>query len=82
MENKIYTHDEASRIIEYFEAILEANGIIISSPEDDEKDPDNCATLYGSVYSDLMDDIENILIEILNKAKDAEVIPYEFSGTY
>lgn len=82
MKNRIYTHDEATRILECFESVLEANGIVIPSPEDDDKEPDNCATLYGSVYSDLMDDVENILIEILNKAKGAEIVPYEFSGTY
>ena len=83
MKNNIYTHDEAARIIELFEEILCANDIIVPSPEDDEKDDDNAAVLYGSTYSDLLDDVEEALLEIVKKAKSGQdVIPYEFSGTY
>ena len=85
IENKdiIYTHDKASQIIEYFEVLLEKHKIKIPSPEDDERDEDNEATLYGSVYSDLLDNIEAVLIEILTKTKDgSDIIPYEFSGNY
>lgn len=53
MSKTVYTHDEASRIIELFEDILSNNDIIIPSPEDDEKEEDNEAVLYGSVYSEL-----------------------------
>ncbi len=82
MNNKeVYTHDEAALIIEMFEEILEDNGIIIPSPEDSEREPDNKACLYGSVYSDLLDAVEDNLISMLQKQKDgAEVVSYEFSG--
>lgn len=82
MENIVYTHDEASRIVELFESVLEKNGITIPSPEDDERDPDNGASLYGSVYSDLLDNVENSLIEMLNKAEHPIVVPYVYSGKY
>ena len=82
MKNTIYTHDEASQIIELFEEVLYQNNIKVPSPEDDEREEDNCAALYGSTYSDLLDDIEYILIEMLNKAKDSDIVTYEYSGTW
>ena len=78
----IYTHDEAALLVEIFEEILESNGIIVPSPEDDEKEHDNGAVLYGSVYSDLLDEVESRVIELLERHdSDSQVIPYEFSGT-
>ena len=79
---KIYTHDEAMHILEIFENVLCEYDIKIPSPEDDERDPENDASLYGSTYGDLLDDVENAIIDLLNRHKpDAEVIQYEFSGT-
>lgn len=46
--NKIYTHDEAILIVEMFEDVLTRYGIIVPSLEDDEKEDDNEAALYGS----------------------------------
>ncbi len=81
--NAIYTHDEASKIIELFEDILYVNDIIIPSPEDDEKDEDNMAAIYGSTYSDLLDEVENILVGLAERAKNGhEIITYKFSGNY
>ena len=82
METIIYTHDIASQIVDAFDEVLYKNGIKVPSPEDDEREDDNAAALYGSVYSDLMDEVEWILIEMLNKAKDAEVVTYEYSGNW
>lgn len=48
----IYTRDEAVLIVEMFESVLDAYNIKVPSPEDDEREPDNEAKLYGSVYSD------------------------------
>lgn len=80
--NIIYTHDEAALMIDEFESLLASNGIKLPSPEDDEREPDNEACLYGSVYSDLLDSIESSLIDILQRQKDgADVVTYEFSGT-
>lgn len=82
MEQKIYTHDEAMLIVEMFEDILCAHGIKIPSPEDDEREPDNEAALYGSTYSDLLDSVETALVGMLAKyASGTEVIEGEFSGT-
>lgn len=83
MSKTVYTHDEASRIIELFENILIDNNIIVPSPEDDEKEEDNEAALYGSVYSDLMDEVESILVNISERIEDgANVITDEYSGYY
>lgn len=49
-DNAIFTHDEAARIVELFEDVLDEHGIKVPSPEDDERDPDNEAKLYGSVF--------------------------------
>lgn len=46
--NKIFTRDEAMQIIELFEDILSEYNIKVPSPEDDEREPDNDAGLYGS----------------------------------
>lgn len=82
-EDIIYTHDEAGGIIEMFELILDRNGIKIPSPEDDERGEDNCAALYGSVYGKLLDDIDEALVDILDRAKNgADVVSYEFSGSW
>lgn len=82
MEDMIYTHDEAAMIVELFEDLLDAHNVRIPSPEDGERDPDNEAKLYGSVYSDLLDDVENNLEKLLNRHKDqTTVITGIFSGT-
>ena len=44
----VYTHDIAARIVENFENVLDEQDITLTSPEDDEKEPDNAARLYGS----------------------------------
>ena len=43
---KIYTHDEAMRIVEIFENKLCEYDIKIPSPEDDERDPVNDANKH------------------------------------
>lgn len=86
----IYTRDEAARIVEMFEDILVENEISIPSPEDNDRDPDDKLGLYGSVYSDLLDKVEDTLIRIIirrgphgDHIKDLnEVITGEFSGNY
>lgn len=80
---KIYTHDEAAQIIELFESILSNYGIKVPSPEDDEREADNEASLYGSVYSELLDEVEARLVCLLNKySKSDGVVTDEFSGTW
>lgn len=81
-QEKIYTHDLATEIVDMFDDMLVAHGIKVPSPEDDDREEDNEAALYGSTYSDLMDNVEALLIEMLDKkAEGAEVISYEYSGT-
>ena len=78
----IYTRDEAVLIVEMFENVLDSYNIKVPSPEDDEREPDNEAKLYGSVYSDLLDNVEASLIELLEKHdEDTEIVTDEFSGT-
>ncbi len=81
--SKVYTHDEAAKIVELFESMLGDLGIVVPNPEDDEKEADNEAALYGSVYSELLDNVEDALIDLLERHNDScEVIKNEFSGTW
>lgn len=78
----IYTRDEAMLIVEMFENVLDTYNIKVPSPEDDEREPDNEAKLYGSVYSDLLENVEESLIDLLDRHKKHTVIVTdEFSGT-
>jgi len=82
MEKRIYTHDEAMLIVEMFENILCANGIKVSSPEDDEREHNSETALYGSTYSDLLNSVEAALIAMLDKhSPGAEVVKGRFSGS-
>lgn len=77
----IFTHDEAAMIVDRFENLLYKHGIKLPSFEDDDREQDTDAALYGSTYSDLLDDIEETLIELLDRrASGEQVIKYEFSG--
>ncbi len=83
----IYTRDEAAKIVEMFENILVENGISVPSPEDEDREPDDDLGLYGSVYSDLLDRVEDALVKIIlrrgphgPKNKLAEVNVGQFSG--
>ena len=81
-DDKVYTHDEAAMIIEMFEHVLDENDITIPSPEDDEREADNAARLYGSTYYELLDNVEVALINLLNKHNaETDVIRGLFSGT-
>ena len=78
----IYTHDEAMLLIDLFEDVLSRYDIHVPSPEDDEREPDNMVGLYGSVYSDLLDNVESKLIDLVDRAKaNPKVITDYFSGT-
>ena len=65
----IYILQETANILEMFDDLLVENGIKIPSPEDDEREESNAAALYGTVYSDLFDEIEYILTTIVEEAK-------------
>lgn len=80
MEEKIYTRDEAAQIVELFDDILAVNNIKVPSPEDGQREPDNEAALYGSVYYGLLDEVEAMLIDLMNRhSKGAKVVTDTFS---
>lgn len=72
----IYIWNETADILEMFDDVLVDNGIKVPSPEDDEREESNGAALYGSVYSDLFDRLEYILIDIVEKVKSGEEVIY------
>jgi hypothetical protein len=82
-KNIIFSQDIAAEIVELFEKVLDRYDIVVPSPEDDERGEDNGARLYGSVYSDLLDSVEDVLLDTLNQyTPGTKVVPGEFSGTY
>lgn len=82
MNSNIYTRDEAVLIVEMFEDILSENNIHVPSPEDDEREEDDMIGLYGSVYSDLLDSVEDRISQMLLRHKsNTKVVTGEFSGT-
>lgn len=80
--SEIYTHDEATRILEMFEDVLSRYDIHVPSPEDDDRDPDNMVGLYGSTYSDLLDEVESHLTALLKRHRsDVKIVEGVYSGT-
>ena len=81
-DNTIYTRDVAADIVDIFERVLMDAEVKVPSPEDDERDPDNCACLYGSVYYNILDDVENYLIDLLceHNIDYDKIIMGKFSG--
>ena len=78
-ESKVYTHEIASNIVNLFDELCLENKVIIPSPEDDERNEDDRYGLYGTTYSNLLDNIEEELIENMNKVKEgALIVPYVF----
>lgn len=77
----IYSRDEAVLILELFENLLDEHGIKIPSPEDDERD-EGSGALYGSPYSNLLDEVEESIISIVRRARKPRtpLVKYEFSG--
>jgi hypothetical protein len=89
----IYTHDEAARIVEMFENVLDFYNIKIPSPDDEFREEDNDAKLYGSTYAALLDEVEDALMELLYKYQieiasanlrgiPPQIVNGEFSGTF
>ncbi len=61
----IYTHNLTSKILDTIEEILEKHDITIPD-KNREGDPDE-ARIYGSVYNELQEKIEKILVEELKE---------------
>lgn len=82
-DNVIYSRDVSAEIVGIFEGVLERYGITVPSPEDDDKEPENDAKLYGSVYWNMVNEIEEILLNYTSAIRalpNAEVVSWEFSG--
>ena len=80
MSRAIFTHDEAAEIVELFEDVLERYNITVPSPEDDERELENTARLYGTTYWELLDDVEFNLIHMLDRhSYDTHVVTNVFS---
>lgn len=79
MSEPIFTHDEAMKIVEIFDKVLIDNEIKVPSPEDEDRDPDDELGLYGSVYDDILNKVEERIIDILKRYYATTNI---FTGTF
>lgn len=80
-EKLIHTHNVATEILDKVEDVLDKYDITVPSLEDEDREEDNSARLYGSTYSDLLDDIELTLLELCAKVKHGfEIVPYIYGG--
>lgn len=70
----VYIMNETADILDMFDDVLVDNGIKVPSPEDDDREEDNEAALYGSVYWTLFERLESILIDIAEKVKAGEEV--------
>lgn len=70
----IYIRNETADILDMFDDVLTKHGIKVPSPEDDERDEDNDAALYGSVYYDLFDDLMYTLMHIVEQVRAGEEV--------
>lgn len=71
----VYTLNEAAEFVELFESVLDQYDITVPSPEDDEREEGNDARLYGSVFWDLVDKVQEKIIDIVQRVDEgAEVI--------
>ena len=73
----VYIMNETADILDMFDDMLADNGIKVPSPEDDEREEDNEAALYGSVYWTLFERLENALLDIVEKVKAGEEVVTE-----
>lgn len=73
----VYIMNETADILDMFDDMLVDNGIKVPSPEDDEREEDNEAALYGSVYWTLFERLENALLDIVEKVKAGEEVVTE-----
>lgn len=69
MKDTIFTRSIAASIIDKFEDLLDKHNIFVPSPENDERDIDNEAKIYGSTYYDLLDAVE---AEVINACRSAQ----------
>lgn len=68
MSNEIKIRNTSADIMELFEDLLDKHKIQI--PNEDRTGASDEACLYGSTYSDIEDEITEILVDLINKVKD------------
>ena len=64
---EIYTHNETASLVDCFESLLERKGIVV--PDDDRTGESSESCLYGVTYSDLLDEVELMVIDLLKRAE-------------
>ena len=64
---KVKLRPYAFDICELFEDILDKHNITIPDEDDDQREPDNCARLYGMTYGNLEDEVVNVLCKFASE---------------
>ena len=75
MTRPIFTLNEAADIVMMFDDVLDRYDITVPSPEDDERTEDNDARLYGSVFWELVEAVQEHVVDILQRQEEgAEIV--------
>lgn len=61
-----YTRSAAADIVDKFCDVLDAAGISVPSPDDENREP-NSPPLYGQTWDDLVSEVEQMLIDLLSE---------------
>ena len=79
MPKDLHTRRLAADIVEAFECLLDKYNIIVPSPQDDEREEDNKAPLYGEVYFELLENVESVIIDHLKDCPDGiNIVAWKF----
>lgn len=79
-EDVLYTRSIAANILDMVEDVLNRFHIKVPSPEDDERDVEDDAGLYGTTYYDLLDKVESYIYSIVEKCSriKCKVVPNKY----
>ena len=75
-DNEVYPRSVADSIVDVFEDVLDKNHIYI--PDNTRKGNDDESCLYGDTYFDVLDKVETIVFQALERASDPETVIVPF----
>ena len=76
-DNEIYPRSIAEAVVEIFEDVLDANGILV--PDDTRRGDEREACLYGNAYFRVLDQVETLVLESLKRVAEhpeTVIVPY------
>ena len=76
-DNEIYPRSIAEAVVEIFEDVLDANGIMV--PDDTRRGDEGESCLYGNTYFSVLDQVETLVLESLKRVAEhpeTVIVPY------